>query len=110
MYTEFIIDAKLKESTPNEVINCIEDMINNTDNDLFTYERNPLNNYCGSETLDRSFNKLHLKAHGEIKNSWSDIERFVDFVKPYIETGFLEDGAFSKSLYEEFEDWDFYCA
>lgn len=110
MYTEFIIDVKLKENTPIEIIECIYDMVNDKENETFTYERNPLLNYCGSETMRKSFEGLHLKAHGEIKNYWSDINRFIDFIKPHVEKGFLEDGSFSKSRYEEFEDWDFYCA
>lgn len=110
MYTEFIIDVKLKDSTPKEIVDCVNCMMGDIDNNLFTYERNPLINYCGSETFEKSFEDLHLKAHGEIKNYWGDIKRFVDFLKPYIEIGFIEEGAFAKSLYEECEEWDLYYA
>ena len=110
MYTEFIIDVKLKDSTPKEVIDCIDCMMGNIDNSLFTYRRNPLNNYCGSETFEKSFEDLQLRAHGDIKNYWSDIERFVDFLKPYIETGLIDNGVFAKSLYEEFDEWELYYA
>jgi len=110
MYTEFIINAKLKENTPIEIIECIDNMVNFKKNKTFTYESNPIKNYCKNEMIDRSFKDLHLKAHGSIKNYHNDIERFVDFIKPHIEKGFLKNGAFSKSRYEEFEykNWDFY--
>lgn len=81
MFTEFIIDAKFKENTPNELIKCIEDMVNNIDNDLFNYERNPLSVNSGNGPFEKSFDNLHLKTHGEIKNYWNDIYRFVHFIK-----------------------------
>ncbi len=108
MYTEFIIDAKFKDNTPKEILNCITDMVNDIENELFTYRRNPLDSNNGNEHPPKSFSNLHIKAHGEIKNYWSDITRFVDFIKPYIEEGFLENKAFAKSLYQEYEEWTFY--
>lgn len=108
MYTQFIIECKLKENTPTEVIECLSDMVDHVKNEVFTYERNPLTNYCESNDYDPSFSNLILKAHGDIKNYWSDIERFVEFIKPYIEKGLLEDEAFAKSLYEDSEYWIYY--
>jgi hypothetical protein len=83
-------------------------MTNHVKNETFTYERNPLINYCESNYYDPSFSDLTLKAHGDIKNYWSDIERFVEFIKPHIEKGLLEYTAFAKSLYEEFDQWEYY--
>jgi len=108
MYTEFIIDAKLKENTPIEIIKCINNMVNDIEDKTFTYERNPLYNYCKSDPKAKSFKKLHLKAHGKIKNYWNDIDKFVNFITPHIEKGFLEGGAFSKSKYEVEDCWFFY--
>lgn len=110
MYTQFIIKCKLKKETPCEIVKCLEDMVNDVENTLFTYDRNPLDNYCQSNEYPKSFEDLVLKAHGDIKNYWSDINRFVDFIKPHIEIGFLEEGAFAKSLYEEYDEWTYYYA
>ncbi len=107
-YTEFVIECKLKEETCCEIIKCLEDMVNDVENALFTYDRNPLDNYCGSNDYPKSFDNLILKAHGEIKNCWNDIGRFVEFIRPHVEIGFLEDGAFSKSKAEECDDWSYY--
>lgn len=107
-YTQFIINCRLKDETPCEVIKCLEDMVNDIDNDLFTFTRNPLDNYCESNEYPKSFVNLILKAHGHIKNYWNDINAFVDFIKPHVEIGFLEDGAFAKSLYEENDEWNYY--
>jgi len=109
MYTQFIIECKLKEETPYKIIECLEDMINDIDNDLFTYNRNPLNNYCESNKYFKSFKDLVLKAHGDIKNYQTDIDRFTDFIKPYVEIGFLENNSFAKSLYEGYDEWTYYC-
>lgn len=110
MYTQFIIECKLKKETPCEIIKCLEDMVNDVESTLFTYDRNPLNNYCSSNDYPKSFDDLTIKAHGDIKNYWSDIDRFVDFIKPHIEVGLLEEGAFAKSLYEECDEWTYYYA
>jgi hypothetical protein len=108
MYTQFIIDVKLRGDTPGEVIECLYDMTSNRNNPLFTFQRNPLDNYCNSNDYPKSFNGSILKAHGEIKNHWNDIQKFIDFITPYVAEGFLEGGAFGKSLYEEFDEWIYY--
>lgn len=108
MYTQFIVDCKLKRETPCEIIKCLQDMINGVDNNLFTYFRNPLDNYCQTNNYPKSFDDLTLKAHGDIKNYYNDIGRFVEFIKPYVEIGLLDDSAFAKSLYETYDEWSYY--
>ena len=110
MYTQFIIECKFKPETPCEIIECLQDMVNDVVNESFIYDRNPLNNYCQTNEYPKSFDDLILKAHGDIKNYWGDINRFADFVKPYVEVGFLEGGAFAKSSYEGAGEWSYYCA
>lgn len=113
-YVQFIIECKLKDETPLEVINCIKDMIDGIKNPLFVYCRNPLWNYRQSNDYPASFNNLVLKAHGDIKLflGTDDIGSFIYFIKPYIEIGFLENRAFAKTLYddcrEEYNDWEYY--
>ena len=109
-YTQFVIHCQLKNETPCEIVKCLQDMVDGNDNDLFTYSRNPLVDYNQNENLEfpKSFDGMILKAHGNIKNYWHDIDRFVEFIRPHIEIGFLEDGSFAKSLYEEYDEWDFY--
>lgn len=106
MYTRFIIECKLRDDTPCDIVKCLQDMVDDIENELFAYTRNPLNNYTGSNSYTKSFGNLILKAHGDIKNNWGDIGRFIEFIKPYVEIGFLDNDYFAKSLYEGYDDYD----
>ena len=99
MYTEFVIDCKLKKETPSEIISLIERMVNFDENLPFT--RNPIEYYCGTADYPPSFKDLHLKAHGSIKNYLSDIEGFVLIIEEFVESGF------AKSIYEEDDEWNY---
>ena len=99
MYTEFVIDCKLKKETPSEIISLIERMVKRDENLPFT--RNPLDDYCGTADFTPSFDNLILKAHGCIKNYCSDIDCFVEIIEKWVESGY------AKSLYEEDNEWNF---
>ncbi len=113
-YTQFKIHAELKEETPKSIIECVKKMISDDStkeeekNFIFRFKRNPFINYGMSGLNKRSFKNLILIAHGDIKNYWSDIERFVEFIKPWIKRGFLKNGSFAKDLYIESEHWNYH--
>lgn len=117
MYTELIFGASLKPDTPPEIINTIYGLISDdstisclTIEDL-GWERNPLkgNSYSfavsESHTLFKKDSFMDgsyiLSTRSNIKNYWNDIEKFLDWIKPYIESGSGHRDFYAIVTYEE---------
>lgn len=100
MYTELIFGARLKKDTPENVINTLQYMtgkISDRPSDIaFEYSRNPLRGgsyYFGitnpvcDMTFDDVSNQWQISTRSNIKNYESDIEKFLEWIKPYISQG-----------------------
>ena len=115
MYTELNIGLELKKDTPDEVINIIEYMISDKEQDRPTTPNHPLfstNRWdvmltCGSYYFNAK--PVHRFEYDEIGRCWfltnvsnlknynSEIEKFLDWISPYIN----DDGFFGYMRYEE---------
>jgi hypothetical protein len=102
MYTEIYVNADLKKSTPQEVIDVLSAMCDKNHEaeclsgkpSRWAYLFNngsyhlPLTE-CGKLTNDSIVGQYSLLAKGDIKNHDSDIEEFFDFIKPWCEGEFI---------------------
>ena len=118
MYTEIIFGAGLKKDTPKNVIGVLqrmidgEDLVDNLpDHEFFKSQRTWLIRSGGSYYFpgciepkfwfdDISKNWfLHFRTN--IKNYDSEIEKFLDWIKPYIDQGVGSRGFYAIVTYEE---------
>lgn len=102
MYTELIFGVRLKENTPTDVIETLQYMTGLTDYepekllfDLNIY-RNPLSGgsyYFGVHSCvtkmwyDDIAKAWSISSRANIKNYNSEIEKFLEWIKPYIDSG-----------------------
>lgn len=107
MYTEFNAAMCFKKETPSGVIKIIQCLLGEEkwpeilpDHDFFKCERFCMTLTCGSyyfpsisdskmkrDHIDREY---HLNIRSNLKNYDNEIEKFLDYIRPYIETeGFL---------------------
>jgi hypothetical protein len=116
MYTELIFGAELKKDTPNNVIEALKYM-------LGEIEERP-NNFslpigrcdylfqCGSYYfavnkpvnkmwLDEIANQYCISTRSNIKNYANEIETFLEWIKPYIESGSGGRDMYAIVIYEE---------
>ena len=101
MYTEFHFNCKLREDISNEVIKLLEYMITDheipstlPDHPLFSTERwlymlRTSSYYFDADThstirLDKIDNKYHLCIRCNLKNYDEEIEKFIDWIRPYL--------------------------
>ena len=117
MYTKISVDLKFVGNLPSEVVKALEAMVGEVDSNLYsitdfpTHElfKTPSWSYmlrCSSYYhTPFSLTKLHyddiskhyyLVSSSDFKNYDNEVELFFDFVKDYVEGGFL-----GYSLYEE---------
>ena len=119
MYTELNIGVNLVPDTPENIINilnymlsCSNDVIEpeTTDHPLFSTERWSYMLVCDSYYFDGRTDssmvrddisgEYELNVRCNVKNYNDEIELFLDFIQPYLETnGFL-----GYTRYEEFDD------
>jgi hypothetical protein len=123
MYTEIIFGAGLKEETPKDVIDVIQRMVNGDDlidnlpdHDFFRSERKWLMKSGGSYyfpgILEAKFwfddisNNWFLHFRTNIKNYDNEIEKFLDWIKPYLGQGVGSRGGgfYAIVTYEESEE------
>lgn len=116
MYTEFIFGARLKENTPQDVINTLkyycgqlEEMVGLA----FKTKsgRNPLNNggsyYFGvinttPQMLYDSIAKSYIiSSRTNLKNYEDEIEDFLKWIKPYCDSGSGSNEMYAIVTYEE---------
>lgn len=116
MYTELIFGASLKEDTPNNVINALKYMIGDIADKPLNF---PLPNgrcewlfrggsyYFG---VNNSVSKMwyddiskgwHISTRSNIKNYENEIETFLEWIKPYIESGSGQREFYAIVTYEE---------
>lgn len=117
MYTKISLDLKFKENLPLEVVEALKVMVGEVDINLFTRSDFPEHEFFNSSRWDFmlrcssfyhtpfSFAKLnysdiseqyYLMSSSDFKNYDNEVELFFDFIKDYVEEGYL-----GYSLYEE---------
>jgi hypothetical protein len=116
MYTELIFGAKLKKDTPNEVIETLRYLVGDIEKpekvaiDLW---RNPLNfgSYyfaVNSPVRKMWFDEIdeewHISTRANIKNYESDIEKFLEWIKPFVAGGSGTRDMYAIVIYEESDE------
>lgn len=110
MYTEIYVNADLKESTPQEVIDVLKAMTTDSDTLPAALQDRPFRwsymfydgsyytpkTECRHLTHDDISNCWSLLGKGDIKNYEDEIEEFFAFIAPHCEEGFI-----GYSRYEE---------
>ena len=116
MYTEVNLGLCFKKSTPYEIIHIIQCLLGDREwknelpnHKLFRCDRFKMVLTCDSYyfdsitdskmELDEIDGKYHLNVRSNLKNYSNEIENFVDYISPYIET----DGFIGYMRYEESE-------
>lgn len=116
MYTELIFGARLKKETPEQIINALKYIIGDIEekpsdfplpeiirHSIFTMA----SYYFG---VSKSINKMwfdditkswHIGIRSNIKNYKSQIEIFLNWIKPYIESGSGSREMYAIVIYEE---------
>ena len=102
MYTELILGCELKEETPKEIIEAIKDLLGNDQGKVekaknqIGLTRNPIvgaSYYFGVSSSQSYFkvepyaNAYVLSTRSNIKNYSGDIETFLEWLEPHIESG-----------------------
>lgn len=113
MYTELIFGASLKQDTPEDVINTLRRMVGQIDEPItldFGSGRNPLigcsssfgaKNSANSFTFDKVTKQWSLCTRANIKNYDSDIEGFLEWIKPFIDSGSGYNDLYAITIYEQ---------
>lgn len=118
MYTELVLGVDLFRNTPEEVIDILEYMIEGNLTDVRSgISNHPLfktnkwrsmlrcySIYFGGDTISKlvkpsySFDMYHLSVRSNIENYESEIELFLNWLNPYIDTngfiGYMKDETF----------------
>lgn len=120
MYTELIFGATLKENTPTYVTQALDSVINDKTNvDLPDEVKQFSDEYslskliwCSSYyfgahsnkpscTFDKIANRWCISFRANCKNYQGEIERFIEFITPYVEYGSGPTNIFAIVQYEE---------
>ena len=118
MYTELNLGLALIKDVPDEIIDILRYMLNDQIELVMAPQNHPLFETCGwkyvlrcdsysfdahtdsSMTFDDIDKKQHLNGRSNLKNYDNEIEEFLNFLEPYIDTfGFI-----GYMRYEEDED------
>lgn len=116
MYTELIFGASIKEDAPEEVIEALKYMIGKTDEkpenfplpdgrceDLFrggSYYF-AINDPATKMWLDHITKQWHISTRSNIKNYENEIETFLEWIKPHIDSGSGARDLYAITIYEE---------
>lgn len=115
MYTELIFGASLNEDTPMEVINTLRYMVGDIDEPetlAYNSDRNPLmggSHYFGviNGATKMYYNDIAkcwvLSSRANIKNYENEIESFLEWIKPYVESGSGNREMYAITMYEDSE-------
>ena len=120
MYTELIFGATLKEKTPTYVIQALDCIINDSvTTNLSDEAKQFIDEYslkkliwCSSYyfgahsnkpsfTFDKIANRWCISFRANCKNYQNEIEKFIGFIKPYVEYGSGPTNIFAIVQYEE---------
>lgn len=117
MYTELIFGAELKPETPDNVINTLRwlagDLTEEPAELAINLTRNPLRGgsyYFGVNSsvtkmwFDSISNAWILSSRANLKNYNSEIETFLEWIKPYVDSGSGARNMFAIVTYEESEE------
>jgi hypothetical protein len=118
MYTELIFGAELKKETPNEVIEALKYMLGEVKEKPNNF---PLPDgrcewlFQGSSyyfAINESVNKMwldeidncwHISTRSNIKNYKDEIETFLEWIKPHIDSGSGDRDMYAITIYESGE-------
>ena len=123
MYTELIFGANLKQDTPENVIEALKYMIGDTEekppnfplpdgrlewlfrgsNYYFGVNRPGVNRPVSKMWFDDITKKWALSTRSNIKNYEGEIEAFLEWIKPYINSGSGHRDMYAIVTYEEAE-------
>lgn len=119
MYTELIFGAELKKETPQEVIDTLKFMLGEIKDKP---ENFPLPNgrcewlftcssyYFGISSpvnkmwFDNITKQWHISTRSNIKNYENEIETFLEWIKPYIDSGSGYRDMYAITIYEDAEE------
>lgn len=117
MYTEIIFGAGLKSNLSSDIITNIQNLVDGVDisnppnHPFFQSERSWLLRSDGSYYFpgtvaptfwyDEISKQYYLHFRTNIKNYNGEIEKFLDWIKPYIEDGVGTDNFYAIVTYEE---------
>ena len=126
MYTEFVFGAELKKDVPEEVINILKSLFLQVELNVTLPDHNFFK--CGRWSLissmcsyyfgyPRPLSNLYfddisktyrLAIRSSIKNYNNEIENFINWINPYIESGSGVNDFLGYSIYEEDEKPELY--
>lgn len=118
MYTEFVCAIELKKDTPQDVINILDNMTEGEDNYdfkpnhpffecdrwrwLFTMDSYYFSGRTNTKFEYDDISKTHyLTIRSNLKNYDDEINKFLNWIKPYIEMHGEDDEFLGYSRYEE---------
>lgn len=116
MYTELIFGAELKKDTPNQVIEALKYMIGETKEKPSDFPLPDgrcewlfqggsyyfaINNSVTKMWLHDIDKQWHISTRSNIKNYESEIETFLEWIKPYIDSGSGGRDLYAITIYEE---------
>lgn len=116
MYTELIFGARLKETTPKEVIETLQYMVGDLEQppEKLAFETSTGRNvllggsfYFGVHSAVSKFfyddlaKAWTLSSRANIKNYEDEIEQFLEWIKPYIDSGSGEREMYAIKIYKK---------
>lgn len=116
MYTELIFGAELKKDTPSQVIEALKYMIGETKEKPSDFPLPDgrcewlfqgssyyfaINNSVTKMWLDDIDKQWHISTRSNIKNYESEIETFLEWIKPYIDSGSGGRDLYAITIYQE---------
>ena len=119
MYTELIFGATLKETTPTYMTDAFNQVINDKDAKLSGEAKQFIDEYSLSKLIwctsyyfgahnnkpscvfDKIANRWCISFRANCKNYQNEIEKFIEFIKPYVEYGSGPTNIFAIVQYEE---------
>lgn len=113
MYTELIFGARLKKQTPQTIIDALTELVDGSYdgvNGVINLGRNPLRGgsyyfgVCAPVSkiwMDEITGQYVISTRGNIKNYDNDIEIFLEWIKPFIDSGSGESEMYAIVTYEE---------
>lgn len=119
MYTEFVLGVSLKSDTPLKVIDALEAIVNKSEDEvrLFNHEFFYCSRYqyiatSGSYYFgysdstskfykDKLSNTYLLSIRSSIKNYENEIEKFIDCIRSYVDSGSGSKDLLGYMMYEE---------
>lgn len=99
MYTEIYVNVDLKKDTPDEIIEVLKVMCDMVDSDSKVLEPYPdrwgsmfysgscytPDTHCRSLTYDGITQRWSLLGKGDIKNYGQEIQKFFEWIMPYVD-------------------------